>query len=236
MRRFRPRILKNKTKELLDERERDPKHVLRILALESHKKEAAKEYHEAAAPLFAELSASGYPVQSLDLLARSDASKGAVPILVKWLPKITNSRVKESIVRALSVPWAKGSAERELLAEFCKTPSSENQGLKWAIGNALEVLSGDDVFDDIVELVQDNRHGIARQMLVMALGKIKNPRAVNVLISLLDDEDVVGHALIGLRKLNAVEARPHILPLLKHPKAWVRREAKKALNKIDDFA
>lgn len=236
MTRFRPKIVKNRTKDLLDERERDPKHVARILASENRKKEAAEEYYAVAAPLFAELSAAGYPVQSLDLLAQSNACKGAVLILVKWLPKITNPRVKESIVRALSVPWAEGVAERDLVAEFRNIPFGENHSLKWAIGNALEVLSNDAVFDDLAQLVQDKRHGTTRQMLVMALGKKKNPKAVNVLLGLLDDEDVVGHALIALRKLNAVEARPRILPLLKHPKAWVRREAKKALNKIDDLA
>lgn len=235
MRRFRPKILRNKTKELLDERERDPKHIACDRDVESRKMEAAREYYKAAAPLFAELSASGYPVQSLDLLAKSGACKDAFPILVKWLPKITSSRVKESIVRALSVPWAKGIAERELIAEFRNIPYGENHSLKWAIGNALEVLSDDEIFDDIAQLVQDKRHGTARQMLVMALGKMKDARATALLVRLLDDEDVVGHALIALRKLNAIEARPYVLPFLKHPKVWIRREAAKALRKMDDL-
>ena len=73
-------------------------------------------------------------------------------------------------------------------------------------------------------------------MLALAMGRMKNPKAVEILVGLLGDEEVVGHALIALRKLNAVEARPFLLPFLKHPKAWVRREAIKALNKIDNLA
>jgi hypothetical protein len=144
---------------------------------------------------------------------------------------MANRRVKESIVRTLSVPWAKGFAEAALLAEFRSASDSENLGLKWAIANALEVLATDKIFDDIVELVRDKRNGRAREMLAMALGKMKNPKAVNVLIGLLDDDEVAGHAIIALRKLNATEARPYILPFIKHPKPWIRREAKKALNK-----
>lgn len=94
------------------------------------------------------------------------------------------------------------------------------------------MLASDEVFEEIVQLVQDKKHGKAREMLAMALGKMKNPKAVDVLMSLLNDEVVVGHALIGLRKLKAGKARTLIEPLLHHPKAWVRKEAKHALKKM----
>lgn len=234
MSQFHPKIVKKRTKEL-EQRERDPKHAGYILELEKHKIKAAQEYYEAAGPLFAELSASGYEVRSLDIFTKSDAYKDAIPILLKWLPKIANRRVKESIVRALSVPWAKGLAEAALLAKFRSASESDNLGLKWAISNALEVLATDKIFDAIVELARDRRHGAARQMLAMALGKMKNPKAVDVLIGLIEDDDVAGHSIIALKKLNATEARLYILPFLKHPKTWIRREAKKALNKLDDL-
>jgi HEAT repeat protein len=224
--------MKTMADEWQQQREQEPAHRDQMQEQEKQRIAAAKEWNEAAAPLMAELVSSGYDVKSLDLLARSDAYKDAVPILVKWLPKITNSRVKESIVRALSVSWARLGAVTALLTEYRNTPDSENRGLKWAIGNALEVLASDKIFDDIVELVQDKRHGIARQMLVVALGKMKNPKAVDVLICLLDDDDVVGHALACLKKLKAKQARTHIVRLINHPNAWVRKQAKQALDKI----
>jgi len=219
--------------ELLKQREQDPAYRAQMQELEKQRIAAAKEWNEAAAPLMAELLSSGYNVKSLDVLARSDACKDAVPILVKWLPKIMNSGVKESIVRALTVSWARPGAVAALLTEFRNTPDSANTGLKWAIGNALEVLASDEIFDDIVKLVQDKRHGIARQMLVIALGKMKNPKAVDVLIYLLDDDDVVGQALTGLKKLRAKQARTRIERLVNHPKASVRKEVKQALSKIE---
>jgi HEAT repeat protein len=219
-------------RELLKERAQDPVYKAQMEELEKQRTAAAEEYNAAAAPLTAELLSAGFSVESLDALARSDKYRDAFPILVKWLPKITDLRVKESIVRALSVSWAKPYAVKALIAEFRKTPDSANRGLKWAIGNALEVLAGDEIFEDIVKLVQDKRHGIARQMLVMALGKMKNPNAVDVLIGLLGDDDVVGHALSSLKKLNAKRAYTHIIRLTNHPNSWVRKVAKQTLVRL----
>ncbi len=150
--------------------------------------------------------------------------------MINWLPKVDNQDVKEAIIRALSVPWAKGTkAVGLLLDEFGKGDPL----LRWAVGNALSVVADDSVFEDIVHLVTDRRHGKAREMLAVALGNMKDPRAVDVLIELLEDDEVAGHALIALRKLKAEKARPHIERFLNHPKTWVRNEAKKALEKLN---
>jgi len=194
---------------------------------------ADREYNKAIAPIIADLASNGFEVPSLDVLAKSKAYKEAVPILVKWLPVVTDPRIKEAIVRTLSVPWAGPEAAKSLVIEFRNAPASTNTGLKWAIGNALEVVATEDIFEELIELAQDKRHGKAREMVAMAIGKIKNPRSDDVLIGLLDDEEVAGHALIGLRKLNAKEALPFIRRFVNHPKTWIRQEAIKAIAKME---
>jgi len=159
--------------------------------------------------------------------------KGAIPILLYWLTRIDNLAVKEEIVRALSVPWAKPTAAPELITAFLQDSADSIFSYKWAIGNALSVVADDSVFDDIVRLVRDKEHGRAREMVAVALGNMKNPQAVDVLIDLLQDEEVAGHALIALRKLRPLKARPYIEPFLNHPTTWVRKEAQKAIEKID---
>jgi hypothetical protein len=153
-----------------------------------------------------------------------------IPILLRWLPLIENPDVKEAIVRALSVPWAKGVAARPLIEEFRK---AQNWLLKWAIGNALSVVADKSVFDEVVELVRDKRHGRAREMLPLALVKTKDPRVVPILIELLNDEEIAGHAVSALRRLAPPEARTAIEPFISHPKTWIRNEAKRTLAKID---
>ena len=69
-------------------------------------------------------------------------------------------------------------------------------------------------------------------MLALALGNMHNPRAVDVLTDLLDDEEVVGYAVMALGKLRASAARERLETLTKHPNKWVRREAQKALSRL----
>ena len=42
-----------------------------------------------------------------------------------------------------------------------------------------------------------------------------------------------GHALIALGKLKPAKARPYIVPYLSHEMPWIRKEAERALVKID---
>jgi HEAT repeat protein len=146
---------------------------------------------------------------------------------------LDDPRVKESIVRHLSTKYARPVAARPLIDEFENVTGDQSDDVKWVIGNALDVVADDTVFDDIVRLARTKRHGYARQMIVAALGNMKDTRAVAVLVELLDDEEVAGQALVGLRKLAPIEARQHVERFVDHPTTWVRNEAKKALAKIE---
>jgi HEAT repeat protein len=160
--------------------------------------------------------------------------ESVVPILMKWLPVMSNPRVKESIVRALSVPFAEEAAP--LLVEEFRRVDPEPSGLKWAIGNALDVVANDAVMEEMIDLATDRRHGKAREMVVSGLGNIRDRRVVPILIDLLKDEEVFVNAMVGLAKLGAASARSSIEPFLKHPKPYVRKEAMKAIEKIDKAA
>lgn len=74
-------------------------------------------------------------------------------------------------------------------------------------------------------------------MVVWGLGKLqKDPRVLDVLVGLLDDDEVVGNAVMGLGRLKREEARPHLERMLNHPESWIRKEAKKGLAKLDKAA
>lgn len=124
----------------------------------------------------------------------------------------------------------KTEAQKLLVREF--HVAEPTFGLQWAIGNALSVVADDVVLPDLIELALDNRHGKAREMVTMALGNMKDPRAEDVLISLLTDEEVAGHAIIALGKLKSKKSISAIERFQSHPKTWIRIEAKKALARI----
>ncbi|PKO11951.1 MAG: hypothetical protein CVU39_26515 [Chloroflexi bacterium HGW-Chloroflexi-10] len=187
----------------------------------------------ASTPVIADLAEAGFYLEWVsDLYSRKLNYKNAIPGLLKWLPRIDNLDVKEDIVRALSVPWAKSIAAPALIAEFYKLQNESNIGIKWTIANALSVVADDLVFMEIVDLVRDHRNGKAREMLALSLGNMKEPRAQDVLIGLLEDEEVAGHAIMALGKLKSIKAYQTIERFLNNPRAWVRKEAKKALGKI----
>ena len=177
------------------ELQNDPDFAARKRQLDEKRQGEIQHHRSTVQPVLDELRQAGFDVASLDELRDSGvAYRAAIPVLLKWLPLISDPEVKESIVRTLSVPWAKPTAALPLIAEFL-TACQKDSGLKWAIGNALAVVADQSLFEQLCELVRDRRHGTARQMIVLALGKMKNPQAIDALIELLDDEDVSGHAL-----------------------------------------
>lgn len=186
-----------------------------------------------AAPVLEALRGAGFFVESIaDLFNKKMDYRSAVPTLVEWLSRVRNPDLKQDIVRALSVKWARHAAPL-LIAEFERADDLTGTGLRWAIGNALEVLANDEITDGMIKVATDRRYGRAREMVVVGLGKLKDARVTDVLLSLLGDDEVVGHAVMALGRLHARAARSRIEPLLKHPKGWVRKEAKKALTRID---
>jgi HEAT repeat protein len=214
-------------------------------------------FRQAEAPILAELAQIGLQLESLtdltsrlrsdipctpegvlqierieDLYRKPIDYRAAIPILLKWLPLVDQKGVKETIVDALSIKWAKPIAARPLIEEFRKAPPEELD-LKWTIGSALSEVADASVFDELVELVRDKRHGWAREMLAVALAKTKDPRAVDVLIEFLNDEEMTWYALHALRLLAPPKARSAIERFVDHPEIRLRNEAKRALAKID---
>jgi hypothetical protein len=73
------------------------------------------------------------------------------------------------------------------------------------------------------------------------LKRTKDPRAPDVLIGLIDDDDVAGHAILALRSYGPKSALPHLrraqpslAAVLERPatSAFARRQARKALERL----
>jgi HEAT repeat protein len=187
--------------------------------------------------LIEELRAVGVPVKSLsDLLNRS--YREAVPVMLDWLrhidkvPVADRAKLREMLVRCLSVPVARGVAAPVLIEEFQQARDTSGLGIRWVIANALSVVADETVFDDLVTIARDRSYGRAREMLMLAIARTENPKAVDVLLELLNDDEVAGHAVMALGNLGERKARPAVEQFLEHPKPWVREEAKKALVKL----
>jgi hypothetical protein len=190
--------------------------------------------------LIEQLSAVGVTVRDIwDLVNTRQRYDPAIPILIDWLielddraPPLGQDELREPIVRALTVPAARPLAAPVLIHQFRRVQDPTGTGIRWAIGNALKVTADDTVIDDLINIVQNQSYGRARQMIVEGLGRSRDPRVPNVLIDLLDDPDVVAHAIEALGRLRVEAALPRLEQLVHDHRPLVRREAQNAVKKV----
>lgn len=180
------------------------------------------------------------PVNYGDLFTRPDYEL-AIPVLMKWFQEPLRRDIETILIGAMrSRQHARFFVPLLLKRWFQlkKHPPLEvdYEILTWAIGATLETLVAEWWADDLLDLAQDVTNGKARQMPVMGVGKLKDPRASEVLVGLLDDPEVFGHAIYGLGRLKDERARPIFERFLDHPEAWIRQEARAAIKKLDRAA
>jgi HEAT repeat protein len=195
--------------------------------------------------MFSELRAAGIPAEGFGSFSRSGPvdfdHAHAVPILLRWFPTITDGQVRESIARSLTdEPEAREpGAVRVLVGEFMRR--SDDSTTRWAIGNALATLADGSVADDLILLLRDRSFGTAREMLCEALKRTGDARAPAVLIEVIDDDDVAGHAVSVLRSFGPKtalvllsEAEPKLKALLERSTAtpFAQTQAGKALAEV----
>jgi HEAT repeat protein len=224
--------------ELMKELNQDSEFVRRRHELDKHFDSLGERLAQAEKPLVQALNdVFGVSVKSVwDLVNTAQDYEPAIPVLIAQLKYEYPFRIREGIARALTVKGAGEAAYRALVNEFEKLPDSTDaaqQGFKWALGNAISIVADRDHFDEVVDLIRDKRHGRFRDMMVSRLSDLDPNRAVDVLMELLSDDEVAGHAIVALGKLKVQRARPQLLRMTKHATPWVRKEAGKALAELD---
>ena len=211
--------------------------MLAIRRRERERDRRIRTKFELSAPLVEELRAAGFDIETVSDLYNRPIDykdyKEAIPILLRWLPE-ADPAIKESIVRALSVRWARPVAARAMIEEFRRAKEIGDEALAWAVGNAINVVADKTHIEDLLELVSDRSYGSARQMVVLALGRWRDSRIAPVLVALLDDPEVNGHVLSALRQSKVSVPREAVEPFLEDRRAWVRRSAKVLLDRLGD--
>ncbi|MBF4626046.1 HEAT repeat domain-containing protein [Curtobacterium flaccumfaciens] len=181
--------------------------------------------------ILADLRALGYDFSNLSAFAQSGIRyKDAVPMLLEWLRKARTPMMQRAVARTLTNPSAKGAAMPALVEAFRNF--TDEAGTRWAVGNSIETAYVDTYFDEVAALALDPRYGRARQMVALALGKSKRPEAVDVLLQLMDDHDISGHAVFALSKRPNPRARAAFEEKLTDDRPWVRKKAALGLRKI----
>ncbi|CAG2532856.1 hypothetical protein MAR621_03050 [Maribacter dokdonensis] len=173
-----------------------------------------------------------------DLIQNRNDYKDIIPILLNILRTdiLTNEKVIEGVVRALTIKGAKGLVEEILIKNYnALSKEDKRKSLGWTYGNAIEYLYSDRYVDinEILRIVKNKNNGTSRQMFVLALGKTKKhiEKVAEVLIELTYDSEVDLHALTALYKLKYIKAAPRIKELSKSSKIAVRKKSQQFLKK-----
>jgi hypothetical protein len=219
--------------------------VLREHADEARAERRRRGWKEAR-PLIAALEAAGIDAIDFGTFGRASFTTfdfaRAVPVLIEWLPRISDPNVKDAMARSLTGQrGARGEGARRLIEEFRRPEYAEDKTLLWAIGNALATLAGPADADAIIEMLRDRRYGIARQMLCDALIRTRDTRQTEILIDLIADDDVAGHAISALRRISRrgfsqpERVRGQLEATLGRPSAteFAQRQARAALKTLD---
>ncbi|MFD2090307.1 HEAT repeat domain-containing protein [Blastococcus deserti] len=218
----------------------DPDYQARIAAQDMEHECIVQRNRVDAAPLASALAELGFTVEfPEDLLAQGVEYRAAIPLLIRWLPRIDNPDVKCSVIRALTVPWAGPEAARALVEELRRTlvsPGERSAMVVFDIANALEVVADESVADDLLELSRDRRvDADARAFLVQALGGVPQERVVDALLDVVRQEEdplVLTGALNALGRLRDRRARDIVETCTHHGDRRVRKEALRVLKRL----
>ncbi len=200
---------------------------------EAKRRELEKRIQAEQKELIRDMAEKGFVISSVwDLVNSGNTYEKGIPILVKHLAMPYSSKVKEGIVRALAVKEAKGKANMSLIHLYHNLPKSE-YSLRWAIGNTISVLVTKNDIESILTIVSNRDNGSSRQMFIKALTKFSSDKVVDVLLSILFDEDVTLQVLSALEKLKVKKAVDLIKTLLSDKSTNIRKAAEKAIRNIE---
>lgn len=105
---------------------------------------------------------------------------------------------------------------------------------RWLISDCLYQIGSKKYIDDYLKIISNAEYGESRQMIVLLVGKLKEEKAIPVLINLLEDEEVRLHAIIALGDFKREEFRPYFERFCNAKHSGWRKYAKVALKKLDN--
>ncbi|MET8139119.1 HEAT repeat domain-containing protein [Sphaerisporangium sp. NPDC005288] len=237
--------------EINDARESgEERRAARLIERQAEQDRNVSLYREAAGPLLHELENQGYKVQQIaDLYHMRLDYRPVIPILLRHLSAARYLPLAEDIVRTLSIPSEHKQVVPALLALIRQPPElydplrpadapSPREHLREVAGIIIGNIAKKDHLEEFISIVEDDRYGTARCGLIEALGRIKDDRAINVLMNLLGDADpqVVAFAVRALGRQRAFNARQRLEIMVNHDNDQVRRDARAVLRKFDKLA
>ncbi len=177
----------------------------------------------------------------LEELTKHDYSDKLIDILIELVSATHDPIMKLQVLKSLCGPYKKAYARVEgvLVSQYLECADSPKapgmDSLLWGIGNCIEITTNSDshFLPTYKSIVGNKSHGTSRQMIVLALSKFKKDDVEDLLLELLDDPQVSGHAVMALGRIKSAKSTPLLMEMKKSAQPWVRREAEKSIRAIE---
>lgn len=111
----------------------------------------------------------------------------------------------------------------------------------WEVGEEIRIFLRENnrklnkyQIEKVVNICLDKRAKRGRQSFVMLLGRKMYADYADKIISLLSDDDVDGHVIDTLYKMQVGGYSIYIEPFLNHNCTWIRNEAKRYIKKYEN--
>jgi hypothetical protein len=182
--------------------QKNPEWAARNAATWAKLLQSEKEFKILEGPLLSDLEKVGIKVESVwDFVNTADKYPAAIPVLLRHLALPYHKRIKEGIIRALTVNYAGPEVLRELLKQFCEQTDNSPNSLKWVLGNAISEVATPADAETVIALAMDPSHGDARDLITQRLPRVvKNKARLNeVLQHLMRDKQTEKYARLAAR-------------------------------------
>jgi hypothetical protein len=183
--------------------QKNPEWVKRNAESVARLKEAQEQYRREQAVLLGELRGIGFHVESVwDFVNTAGKYPGAIPILLRHASLPYSKRIKEGIIRALTVNYAGPDVLRELVRQFREETDGRGNSLKWVLGNAISEAATPADAETLIALAIDPTHGQARDAITYGLPRVVKDkvRLREVLKHLMQDEQMAPWARRASRR------------------------------------
>jgi hypothetical protein len=177
--------------------QKDPVWVARNAESEARLRQRLEQSRREQAKLLADLKDVGVQVESVwDFVNTADKYSTAIPVLLRHLVVPYSKRIKEGIVRALTVDYAGPEVLRELIKQFQEQSDDSANSLKWVLGNAISQVATPADAETVIGLAIDPAHGEARDMITQRLPRVvrDKTRLREILEHLLGDKQTERYA------------------------------------------
>ncbi|MXP09881.1 hypothetical protein GRI68_06785 [Altererythrobacter halimionae] len=155
-----------------------PEWVARKEQSDREVEERAARSLEVAQPMLIDLREAGYNVDNISyFVSTHERYLEAVPVLAKHLQRDYPYNIREGIIRALTVPEARGAPARAMLEQF-RHSGNERDHVRWAMVNALGVIADAGMVEEMEALLADERDEAVARKLNVAIVKARKRKPI----------------------------------------------------------